>query len=191
MIEQPNLTTQRLFLRPFHPADAPDVQRLAGAREIAATTANIPHPYADGMAETWIASHQPALEQDHSVTYAVTLCDGGTLIGAIGLELSLPNRRAELGYWIAVPEWGRGYCTEAAAEMLRYAFEDLALHRVMARHFRGNPASGRVMQKIGMQYEGRMREHFWRWDHPHDIELYGLLRPDWLARAGAVAETGT
>lgn len=190
MIEQPNLTTQRLLLRPFVPADAPGVQRLAGAQEIAATTANIPHPYEDGMAEAWIASHQPALEQGHSVTYAVTLRDGGALIGAIGLELSPANRRAELGYWIAVPEWGHGYCTEAAAEMLRYAFEDLGLHRVQARHVRSNPASGRVMQKIGMQYEGRMREHFWRWDQPHDIELYGILRSDWLARAGAAAETG-
>ena len=84
-----------------------------------------------------------------------------------------------------------GYCTEAAAEMLRYAFEDLGLHRVMARHFRSNPASGRVMQKIGMQYEGRMREHFWRWDQAHDIELYGILRREWQARAGAEAGTGT
>ena len=76
MIEQPNLTTRRLLLRPFAPADAPDVQRLAGAREIAATTANIPHPYEAGMAEQWIASHRPALEQDRTVTYAVTLSGG-------------------------------------------------------------------------------------------------------------------
>ena len=191
MIEQPNLTTRRLLLRPFAPADAPDVQRLAGAREIAATTANIPHPYEAGMAEQWIASHRQALEQDRTVTYAVTLSGGGELIGAIGLELSPANRRAELGYWIAVPEWGRGYCTEAATEMLRYAFEDLGLHRVMARHFRSNPASGRVMQKIGMRHEGTLREHFWRWDQAHDIELYGILRREWQARAGAEAGTGT
>ena len=62
MKQRPTLHTQRLILRPFEIADARDVQRLAGDRAIADTTLNIPHPYEDGMAEQWIATHQPQFE---------------------------------------------------------------------------------------------------------------------------------
>jgi RimJ/RimL family protein N-acetyltransferase len=75
----PTLTTPRLNLRPFSLADAPDVQRLAGSREVASTTLNIPHPYADGMAEPWIATHQEQYERGACVTFAIVLRTHHTL----------------------------------------------------------------------------------------------------------------
>lgn len=85
MKERPTLDTVRLRLRPFTLADAPDVQRLAGERAIADTTANIPHPYLDGMAEQWITTHQGRFEAGELVNVAITRRDGNILIGAIGL----------------------------------------------------------------------------------------------------------
>lgn len=181
MLPQPILYTSRLTLRPFTLADAPDVQRMAGAPEVASTTAAIPHPYLDGMAEEWIGGHAAALENDSNVTYALILKDNGALLGAIGLHVTLEHGRAELGYWVGHDYWGQGYCTEAAAEMLRYGFETLGLHRIFARHLRRNPASGRVMQKTGMAQEGCMREHFLKWGQYEDVVFYGLLRRDWAA----------
>ena len=182
MLSQPILHTERLLLRPFTLADAPAVQRLLGtAHEIAATTASIPHPYLDGMAEQWIAARQTALEDGTHVAYALIFREGGELIGSIGLHPEAQHRRAELGYWVGVPFWGQGYCTEAAAEILRYGFGELDLHRMVARHFKRNPASGRVMQKIGMTQEGCMRQHFLKWDHYEDIVFYGVLRDEWTA----------
>jgi RimJ/RimL family protein N-acetyltransferase len=187
MLPQPILRTARLTLRPFALADAPEVQRLAGDRDVAATTGTIPHPYEDGVAEEWISSHPAGLELETNVVYAVTGAAAGTLYGAIGLAVAMEHRRAELGYWIGRPYWGRGYCTEAASAVLRYGFEDLGLRRIMARHFGLNPASGRVMQKIGMAHEGQMRQHFYKWDHYEDIEFYGILVDEWRRLSGAAA----
>jgi len=86
----PTLETARLRLRPFSVADAPDVQRLAGAREIAATTLTVPHPYEDGLAEQWIATHGPAFTEGKSLTLAVTELASGALVGAVGLALTTP-----------------------------------------------------------------------------------------------------
>ena len=183
MLPQPVLRTTRLILRPFALTDAADVQRLAGAREVAATTANIPHPYEDGMAEAWINSHPAGLEQETNTVYAITDAATGALMGAIGLTVAMEHGRAELGYWLGHPYWRRGYTTEAATEMLRYAFEELGLRRVMARHMGINPASGRVMRKIGMTQEGVMRQHFVKWGQPVDVVFYGILADDWRAQA--------
>jgi RimJ/RimL family protein N-acetyltransferase len=182
MLPQPILRTRRLLLRPFTLADAPAAQRLAGAREVAATTAAIPHPYEDGMAEAWINSHPTALVDETNVVYAMTDAQTGRLLGAIGLRCDMEHSRAELGYWLGHPYWGNGYTTEAAAEMLRYAFAVLGLRRVLARHFAINPASGRVMQKIGMTQEGIMRQHFVKWGQPVDVVFYGILADEWRAR---------
>ncbi|MCJ7707764.1 MAG: GNAT family N-acetyltransferase, partial [Anaerolineales bacterium] len=95
MIEQPILGTPRLVLRRFALADAPDVQRLAGERDIARYTLSIPHPYADGMAEQWIGSHDERLASGQGTAFAITLRSGGLLIGAIGLEINQEHHRAE------------------------------------------------------------------------------------------------
>lgn len=172
----PTLTTERLTLRPFHPSDAPDVQRMAGAREIASVTKNIPHPYEDGMAESWIATHQERYETHQGLSLAITLVDTGELIGAIALmSISEAHRRAEIGYWMGVDHWGRGYCTEAGRRVLQFAFGEMDLHRVVSHHLTRNPASGRVMQKIGMTHEGTMRQHVCKWDVFEDYECYGIL----------------
>ena len=178
---QPSLRTGRLILRPFATADAPDVQRLAGAWEIADTTLVIPHPYLDGMAEGWIAQQPVDWENRESVAFAITERKGGQLSGAIGLKLAMAHGTGEMGYWIGVPFWGRGYATEAAREVTRFGFEQLGLNRVHAHHFVRNPASGRVLQKAGLTYEGRLRQHVRRWDRFEDLECYGILRQDWSA----------
>ena len=182
MSEQPILETERLILRPFELADAKEVQRLAGAREIAATTLNIPHPYEDGMAEEWIGTHQETFEQGRGVSFAITTRGDGRLIGAISLMGIRPGHQAELGYWIGEPHWNQGFCTEAARAVVGYGFRVLGLNRIHACHLTRNPASGRVMQKLGMVHEGRRRQHVEKWGAFEDLELYGMLRREWAER---------
>ena len=177
----PDLVTERLLLRPFTLADASRVQRLAGERVIAEFTLNIPHPYQAGMAEEWILSHPGNFLAGKSATFAITLAGERLLIGAIGLQCEERHHRAEMGYWMGTPYWNRGYCTEAASAVLHYAFETRGIHRVVASHLARNPASGRVMRKIGMRQEGYLREHVLKWDRYEDLVLYGILREDWEA----------
>jgi len=106
---QPTLETKRLILRPFRLNDAPAVQELAGERDIADTTMNIPHPYEDGMAEDWIGGHEPGYEDEKIATFAIVLRDCAELVGAIGLQIDRGLNKAELGYWIGKPFWNLGY----------------------------------------------------------------------------------
>jgi ribosomal-protein-alanine N-acetyltransferase len=176
--EQPVLETKRLLIRPFSLTDALVVQKLAGDEAIAATTLNIPHPYEDGMAEEWIGSHQERFEKGEAITFAVTLRDEKALIGAIGLEINQLHERAELGYWIGKPYWNNGYCTEAAREVVRFGLDEYKMLRIHAAHFSSNGASGRVMEKIGMKHEGKLRRHIKKWGKFEDLDVYGILNEE-------------
>lgn len=179
MSDQPCLSTGRLILRPFTLADAPDVQHLAGDAAIAATTLNIPHPYEDGMAEDWIRSHRALFEDDGEVVYAVILRETDELVGAISLlEIDHRHRRAELGYWVGKPFWNQGYATEAALALIAHGFDAMSLNRIQATHLVRNPASGRVMQKAGMSYEGKLRQYVLGRSGFEDLELYAIVRSD-------------
>ena len=179
MRDQPTLVTAHLVLRPFRADDAPAVTLLAGAREVADTTLHIPHPYPAGAAEAWIATHPPAWAAGTLATYAIVDGAEGALRGAIGLAIEPAHARAELGYWVGVPYWGRGIATEAARALVGFGFTRLALHRVQARHLTRNPASGRVMQKLGMRLEGVHREAFRKHDRFEDTAMYAVLDREW------------
>jgi len=81
----PTIRTERLLLREFSSRDAPSVQALAGSREVASTTLTIPHPYEDGMADSWIKGHSAAWDDRKSLTLAIATESDG-LVGAIGLH---------------------------------------------------------------------------------------------------------
>lgn len=151
MREQPILTTSRLLLRPFAISDAPRVQLLAGDKRIAETTANVPYPYPDGAAQSWIASHAGNRAKQQRFAYAITLKQSGLLVGCVSL-VDINNGSCEMGYWIGVDYWNNGYCTEACRAAIDFAFGDLGLKQVSAKHFLRNPASGKVLEKSGLKF---------------------------------------
>ena len=182
----PRLRTPRLVLRAFTRADIDTVTRLAGDREIAVNTLNIPHPYKHRHAIEWIDSHVGQLHRYEAATFAVTRSSDQVVMGAAGLILDAEHRSGELGYWIGTPYWGQGFATEAARAVVEWGFEELDLHRVHASHFPRNPASGNVLRKLGMRNEGRLREHVLKWGEFLDIEMYGLLREEFArTRSGS------
>ncbi len=177
------LQTERLTLRPYSSADIPALVPLIGAREVAATTLRIPHPYTEDIAREFIALAEKDQARGACVRCAITLRQTGELYGGIGLQIEPDHRRAELGYWIGVPYWGNGYATEAAAAMVNYGFQTLELQRIFASYVPRNVASGRVLQKIGMRQEGYLRAHILKWGEFLDLEMYGILAADWKSRA--------
>jgi len=174
----PTLETERLRIRPYEYSDIAELRLLIGAREVAATTLRIAHPYTEEDARAFLE----LAKEKAKLWLAITLRADGRQIGGIGLRLDEQHQHAELGYWLGVPYWGLGYATEAAREMLRYGFRDLELHRIFATHFSHNPASGKILKKLGMRYEGCQREHLRKWNEFVDSELYGILRREWEER---------
>lgn len=180
MNPQPQLEGNRIILRPFELSDAKDIQTLAGDIEIARTTLLIPHPYPDGLAEQWIQSQKSDYEEGTAYVFAIVMKENLKLIGAISLSgINHHHQHAELGYWVGVPYWGNGYCTEAVNVILKFGFESLNLNRIFAYFFINNPASGKVLQKVGMTREGQHRQHIKKYGKFVDIECYGLLRCEW------------
>jgi [ribosomal protein S5]-alanine N-acetyltransferase len=169
------IETPRLQMRPWKESDIPELVPLIGAREVAATTLRVPHPYEEKHAREFLAS----IAKENELRLAIRLRSDGRLCGGGGLHPEAPHRRAELGYWIGVPYWGNGYATEAAKAVARYGFEQIQLNRIFANHFKHNPASGNVLRKIGMKYEGCLRQHVLKWGEFVDLELYSILRGEW------------
>jgi RimJ/RimL family protein N-acetyltransferase len=171
-----DLQTARLILRSYALSDIADLVRLAGAREVAATTLRIPHPYTEQDARDFISAH--AGNSSPETRFAITRKSDGQLCGGIGLRVDDALHHAELGYWLGVPYWGQGFATESAQAVLNYGFDTLGLHRIYASYVTHNVASGRVLRKIGMRREGLMREHTCKWGKFYDIECYGVLNSD-------------
>ncbi|MGZ8803571.1 MAG: GNAT family N-acetyltransferase [Mycobacterium sp.] len=186
-MEQPTLETSRLVLRPFRNDDAANVRRLAGDWSVADTTLNVPHPYPEGAAGDWIASHSVALEAGTRMTFAIESRPPvhESLVGTVGLLLNRTRDVGEVVYWLGAEFRNRGYCTEAARAVIEYAFTALELHRIHAGHFARNPASGRVLAKLGMLQEGVLRQHVKKWERYEDLVVYGLLRDEWLRHRGS------
>jgi ribosomal-protein-alanine N-acetyltransferase len=176
-VTRPFLKTNRLILRPPVPEDAPAIEQYVSDRRIAETTALIPHPYPAGGALEWIRRSAVTLREGRGVDFSILLRDSGEFIGVV----SLIDRDVEssLGYWIAVPHWGKGYATEAVHRLIRHAFNARRLPSLNACHFAHNPASGRVMQKAGLLYQGVEPLGSAREGARYDRVCYGVTARQW------------
>jgi ribosomal-protein-alanine N-acetyltransferase len=145
------LKTERLLLRTPVVGDAGRIALLAGDYDVASMTGTIPHPYSEEMAVRWIGSLHAGEE---GVAFAIDL--GGELIGCIGYR-ALEKSHAEMGYWIGKPYWGWGYATEAAKAVIGHIFAREDYVYITAGHFKDNPASARVIEKLGFEPSGEIR----------------------------------
>jgi RimJ/RimL family protein N-acetyltransferase len=176
------LETERLILRPPSTLDAPRMSGLGGEYEVARGTLTMPHPYTEADASDFIDSTKVGWEKLSPCIFAIIHKAEQALIGMIGVHTRAEHKHADLGYWIGIPYWNQGYATEAARGTIDWCFEQLGLNRVYAEHFGSNPASGKVMQKIGMTYEGTLRQHYIRFGAVQDVLIYSILRSEWAAR---------
>ncbi len=168
------------YLSEIEPRDREVLVEHLQAREISRNTLRIPYPYTEDDAATWIAQRMAhRREQPAEVTFALRNPEG-TLIGVIGADdLDVgTTHRANVGYWLAKPYWGRGLMTAALQRYVQYAFGHLGLARLTAEVFPWNEASARVLEKVGFQQEGRLRKHREKEGALVDVFYYGLLRED-------------
>lgn len=156
MTETDEIRTQRLVLRAPVRADAEQLAALIGLPEVALNLGTVPLPYGINNALDWIAKTARAPGGEHA--FVIDL-PGQGVIGGAGLRLI--GEVFELGYWLGKPWWGAGYVTEAAAGLLDWAERALDTQAFMAGHYLDNPASGRVLEKLGFEAVG-VRDLFGR-----------------------------
>jgi len=143
------LETPRLVLRVPRPDDANAVAKLANDRRVAENTARLPHPYTAADAHEFIAHVNGA---DGELAWLIAL-PNDKIIGACGIA-ALDGKQPEIGYWLGVPYWGKGYATEAARALIDHAFTELGHETLQAGARVSNPTSRRVLEKCGFQWTG-------------------------------------
>lgn len=173
------LETERLLLRAPRLEDAPAITELAGDARIAEMTLNIAHPYPADAAENWIRSQQSPNADSLNYAFLIVQKDTQTVMGGIGIKPHSRFKRAEIGYWIGVPYWGHGYTTEAARRIIQFGFDTLDIVRIEATFMLENSASLRIMQKVGMQQEGVLRQYVQKQGKSIDLGICSILYDDW------------
>ena len=146
----PPIRTARLTLRAPTLADAPRVAMLIDDFDVSKNLTRVPHPYGLADAEQFLTR----VRDPEAVDRPFAVEAEGRLVGVIGFHTEVGARLPEVGYWFGRPYWGRGYATEATVAALAWAREHKGLRGAVAGHFADNPASARVLDKVGFLYTG-------------------------------------
>jgi RimJ/RimL family protein N-acetyltransferase len=186
MVQTPALNTARLTLRPFRLGDAPAFVALAGNPAVARMTSDIPHPLHIWQCRRWLRQARG------EVRFAVEHQD--QLAGGVGYFCHR-SRVGELGFWLGEEFWGRGFATEAARAVVTYGFTAGNLEAMTSANFIDNPASARILTKLGFTISGRMCTQsvargqetdctIWRLDRATAQRIYGLPEAPDLSAGG-------
>jgi [ribosomal protein S5]-alanine N-acetyltransferase len=166
-------------LTEFRPDDADALVECLVDKEIHDRTLRIPFPYTPADAERWLGEIAATTKENGQPRQFALRNEAGRAVGAVGLEGAKlgESPRAEIGYWLAKPFWGRGLMTTAARAVCRHGFAAMGLAKITAHVFSWNDASARVLLKCGFEQEGFCRRHFLKDGQFIDVKLFGLLRP--------------
>lgn len=174
----PRIETERLILSELKESDLLFVVEYLQDKIFSDLTSNIPYPYHIENAEFWLKISREAFDKKKGFTFAIRDKEE-KIIGAIGLH-DEGSDKAELGYWMAKPFWSKGYVTEAAEAIIDFGFKELGFNKIYATYFPHNPASGRIMQKVGMKQEAILKQHLKKDGKYYDIPMYSIFKNEVL-----------
>ena len=164
-------------IRSFEESDIPSLVKYANNRHVWKNLMEtFPHPYTETDAQDWITHVR---SQEPETNFAIASEE--ELIGGIGFDIQrdVHRKSSSLGYWLGEPFWGQGIATRAVTAITHYIFQNYDIVRIYASVFYWNPASGRVLEKAGYIYEGRLRKHVYKDNRITDLLMYAILRDEW------------
>ena len=177
------LSTARLRLRPFESSDMEAVLAIRGDAQVMRYVTGAAESREEVAAFLQRTSSYAQQQPQTRYRFAVVLTATQQIVGGCGLDIAeSETREGEIGYHLRRDHWGQGIGTEVANALLRFGFEDLGLHRIVADCAAENIASARVMQKAGMRQEAHFREEALLAGQWHDTLLYAILDWEWKAR---------
>lgn len=174
----PTVDTPRLVLRKMTMLDAQDMFEYSRDPEVSRHVLWDAHRSVQD-ARAYLRFILRQYRNNDPSSWGIELRETGQLIGTIGyMWWNREYRSAEVGYSLARAQWNKGLMTEALRAAIDFGFEEMQLNRIEAQHETTNPASGRVMEKVGMQREGVLRQRLYNKGKFVDVALYAILRGD-------------
>lgn len=178
----PTLASERLLMQKMTERDTDDMFAYTSDADLLRFLPLNVTPTRDD-AEMAIHNFMDMYRARRVAPWGITIKATGKHIGICGFESWNPvTDRAEIGFLIAREFWRQGYASEAARRVMRFGYEKMGLNRIEARVKPDNESSRLLLGKLGMRYEGLMREHSWWRDSYHDLELYAILRREFEAQ---------
>jgi RimJ/RimL family protein N-acetyltransferase len=178
------LETERLLLRAPKMGDVSSIARLIGEWEVAKNLGRVPHPYCEADAQAYIVKIGEARAKGECFNFVITRKSDSALIGACGVQLR-ERGNFEFGYWLGKPYWKQGYATESALRLVSYALREFKVDRLMAGWFHDNPASGRVLTKLGCEPSSAERRDCLARGHTVYCHIVTLTRESFAQRKAA------
>jgi ribosomal-protein-alanine N-acetyltransferase len=170
--------SNRIHLSEFQQSDQAAVLQHLKEKEIYDRTLRIPYPYTESDFQAWLQIVEKSTEQQGQPVHWAIRNEDDFLIGGCGFD-SLQvgkSHRAEIGYWLAKPYWGRGIMTAVVRSACEFAFAQFGLVKIVAHVFADNAASAKVLEKCGFQQEGYLRKHCLKDGKYLDAKLFALVR---------------
>lgn len=174
-------STERLIIREYKKSDIDDFLEVVRQPELYSTTYGIPREYSRKRAKNWLKFVKNNIRTMQSYEFGMFLKDDERYLGNVGLiNVSTVHNHADISYYIDINFQNMGFTTEAAREMLCFGFKTLGLEKISGLCMSINPASRRVMEKIGMKYEGTMRNDLLKDGVYYDIDRLSILRKEYF-----------
>jgi 8-oxo-dGTP diphosphatase len=178
------LETERLLLRHPEERDVDAIVPLIGEWEVAKNLGRVPHPYARSDAQAYIAKAVEGRAKGSDFNFAIARKSDGALLGTCGVHLREAGH-FEFGYWLGKPFWRQGYATESARRLVSFGFREIKIDRLVAGWFHDNPASGRVLAKLGCAMTGAEQRNCLARGHTVYCHIVTLTRESFAQRKAA------
>ena len=173
----PEINTERLRLGKIEPQYIPQIVQYANNKVISDNLLSFSHPYFEKDAQAWIEMSNTGFEAKTNYIFAIYR-HMAEFIGGIGLHLDKAHNKAEIGYWIGEPFWNQGFASEAGKAVIEFGFKELSINKIFAVHFLFNPASEKVLKKIGMRKEAKLKHHYLKNGNYEDVNQYAVFKKD-------------
>jgi RimJ/RimL family protein N-acetyltransferase len=173
------LDGERIRLRKLKFSDANDVYKNVRDKEIVKWTLMIPHPYPKDGARKFIRRTHYSIKKRRAYAFGIEFKGTGNIIGVISIHVNWKDKNGEIGYWLGKKYWNQGLMTEAVQLIKRFGFDQLSLNRIYARLFEENIGSNKLLEKCGFQFEGMLREVYYRYNQWHNELWFGILRREY------------
>jgi Acetyltransferases, including N-acetylases of ribosomal proteins len=181
----PTLETERLILRKLRLEDAKDVFEYASDPEVSKYVTWEPHRSIEDSINLIKFTHE-YYERKEGIIWGIVYKENNKVIGTCDISPVTKHFRAEIAYALSRDYWGKGIMTEAVKEVIRFGFERMNLNRIQAMCIPENIGSYRVMEKVGMKYEGLIREYMYIKGKFQDLKLYSILKREYQEQKGKI-----